>query len=220
MPSMQIGERGRDRSNSVSSSINESHSGGGPVASISPSSSSESTAQQSIDMLFETSEEKLAWEPVKPPQVLGELLDSRYMLPLIFPSDPRMLGALPGKMLYTDEEKLERRKSATPSVGSSSASYISRGSMTWRSRDRKIREVGISTLQWVDGIRSASRWGRPSQDVDDDESDEEDHHPPSYSSDDPNPYEELRIDTRITPLTRKPSTRGKGKQSLGETTPI
>ena len=43
-------------------------------------------AQHSIDNLFDRSHSQSEWEPAKAPQVLGELLDSRHMLPLFLPS--------------------------------------------------------------------------------------------------------------------------------------
>lgn len=175
-------------------------------------------------MLFERTQEKSAWEPAKPPQVLGELLDSRYMLPLLFPSDPRMLSALPGKTTAMEEAQRERRGSVQLNVETRSvsrASFGSRGAMAWRSRNRRLREVNIGTLQWVDGVRSAARWGRP---VEPDEDDKYERKPSPYSSDDPQSYDdELRIDiaSRVAPLTRKPSGKSKGRASLGgETTPV
>jgi len=172
-------------------------------------------------MLFERTQEKSSWEPAKPPQVLGELLDSRYMLPLLFPSDPRMLAALPGKIPLSDDDNRETRRNAqlTGESRSASRASVEGRAMTWRSRNRKLREVGIGSLQWVDGVRSAGRWGRPVE-PDEEHNDEEDH-PPQYTSDDL-VDEELAIVTHITPLTRKPSGRSKGRPSLGggDTTPV
>lgn len=172
-------------------------------------------------MLFERTE---FWEPVRPPQVLGELLDSRYMLPLLFPSDPRMLAALPGKVPLIEQDKVERRRGVRVAPDSRSSSRIGngdRGTMVWRSRNRKLREVGIGALQWVDGVRSAARWGRAPE-PGDEEVDDDDNQPHSYTSDDSTVNDPaLRLDTHTTPLTRKPSGRSKGRTSLGgETTPI
>jgi hypothetical protein len=164
-------------------------------------------------MLFERTQETPPWEPAKPPQVLGELLDSRYMLPLLFPSDPRMLAALPGKIPLSDDSKRETRQEPNGKWRTTSLASVENRRMTWRSRNRKLREVGIGSLKWVDGVRSAARWGRPQ------EPDGQTH----YASDDSNPSdEELGIITHITPLTRKPSGRSKGRSSLGggEITPV
>ncbi|KAJ6621651.1 DIL domain-containing protein [Mycena sp. CBHHK59/15] len=209
----EIGERDRDREGSVSSFATESQSISGQTPSI---ASSESSAQHGIDMLFERAQEKSSWEPVKPPQVLGELLDSRHMLPLSFPSDPRMLSALPGKLIFPDDR--QPNAPATPDSRSASrASEGSRGAMPWRSRNRTLREVGIGTLQWVDGVRSAARW-RHWANADDEEM-------RSYTPDNSDPNDgELAVNTHITPLTRKPSGRSKGRPSQGgeaeEITPV
>ncbi|KAK7059043.1 hypothetical protein VNI00_001667 [Paramarasmius palmivorus] len=184
----------------------------------SASSSSELTAaQEGIDLLFATHVEKANWEPVQPPKVLGELLDSRYMLPLVFPSDPRNIGAVPwleGVDGDVDSARKQKRlsKGSTMSGGS--------GGMTWRRRDRKIREVGSSALKWVDGL-NAGKWGRPITDeeaggADGDEDGEGAGHQEEVSEEEQD--ETLRI--RVTPLTRK-SSRGKGRPSGGgDTTPI
>jgi hypothetical protein len=165
-------------------------------------------------MLFERALEKSSWEPVKPPQVLGELLDSRHMLPLSFPSDPRMLSALPGRLIFPDDRH-SNAHSTPDSRSSSRASEGSRGAMPWRSRDRTLRQVGIGTLQWVDGVRSAARWGRLTN-PDEDEL-------RSFTPDNAE-VQELTVETHITPLTRKPSGRSKGRPSQGgeaeEITPV
>lgn len=202
-------DRDRDEDGSLSAYVNESISGAaGRTPSISTTASDASNSRQNIDILFGNAQEMLTWEPIKPPPALGELLDSRYMLPLLFPSDPRMLTALPGRMALKGgvyEEK-DSHHNVTP----------------WKFRNRKLREVGVGTLQWVDGIHSAARWGRHVE-LDDDDEDDEDQEPPLYTSDDANVDDvtELRINTHATPLTRKPSGRSKGRQSFGgDTTPI
>ncbi|KAJ6575026.1 DIL domain-containing protein [Mycena capillaripes] len=196
---------------SVSSFATESQSIHGPASTPSIASSEGSNGQHGIDMLFEKTQEKSSWEPVKPPQVLGELLDSRHMLPLVFPSDPRMLSALPAKLIFPDDKPPHTPLPTPDSRSSSRASEGSRGAMPWRSRDRTLRQVGAGTLQWVDGVRSAARWGRLTNPDDDDDDAE---------------LEEgvLTVDTHITPLTRKPSGRSRGRPSQGgeaeEITPV
>lgn len=188
-------------------------------SSASVNSSETSAAQQSIDMLFDKSRDKSAWEPAKPPQVLGELLDSRYMLPLLFPSDPRLLAALPGrKSLYADAQR-EPMLSANPLSRSSSRARIkSGGPLVWRSRNRKLREVEVGILQWVDGIRSVARWDKPI-DTGGEEEDKEDWQAFDDRVGDVDNIA-IKINTHVTPLTRKPSGRSKGRPSIGETTPI
>ncbi|KAJ7071109.1 DIL domain-containing protein [Mycena amicta] len=198
-------ERDTDR-DSVSSFATESHSNSGIASTPSIASSESSMGQHGIDLLFERTQEKAAWEPVKPPQVLGELLDSRHMLPLAFPSDPRMLSALP--VLIDDKPT---NALLTPDSRSSSRASEGPGNMQWRSRDRTLREVEVGTLQWVDGIRSAARWRRVVNPA------EEEEFGDGVES------ESLKVDTHITPLTRKPSGRSKGRPSQGgdaETTPV
>lgn len=202
---------------SVSSSVTESQSitGRGQTTPSVASSENSAAAQHGIDMLFERAQEKSSWEPAKPPQVLGELLDSRHMLPLSFPSDPRMLSALPGKLIFPDDKHHSTPYSTPDSRSSSRASEGNRGAMPWRSRDRTLRQVGVGTLQWVDGIRSAARWGRLAN------PDEEE---VRSSSPDETEGQDLTVNTHITPLTRKPSGRMKGRPSQGgeteEITPV
>lgn len=192
------------------------------VSERSVAPSVEINPQQSVDSLFDKTLDVTLWEPTRPPQALGELLDSRYMLPLLFPTNPRLLAALPGKEMLLDDSK----RFSLQSLSSSSDKSTSRGSDTpaslaWKLRNRKVREVGIGTLQWVDGIRSASRWGRPVAHDYEPES-EDDHLPPQTTEDQEEDATELTIhvNTHITPLTRKPSGRSKGRPSMGETTPI
>ena len=165
-------------------------------------------------MLFDKTQEKSAWEPAKPPQVLGELLDSRYMLPLLLPSDPRMLGVSPGKSTASDAK--EKRQSGQPPIEGRSASRASagnRGAMAWRTRNRRVRELGLEALQYVDGIRSASRWGRVVENYEDSDGDVRHE---VWSDGDQEGYGSNTIVDRITPLTRKPSGRSKGRPSMGE----
>ncbi|KIM48286.1 hypothetical protein M413DRAFT_62585 [Hebeloma cylindrosporum] len=214
----EIGERDWDREGSVSSLMNDASSVSEP--SIAPSV--EVSPQQSVDSLFDKTFDVTLWEPTRPPKALGELLDSRYMLPLLFPTNPRLLAALPGKKIFLDGSK----RFSLQSLSSNSDKSSNRGSdpptsLAWKLRNRKVREVGIDTLQWVDGIRSASRWGRPvAQDYEPEG--EDDHLRPQASEDEEQDAAEstIQLNTHITHLTRKPSGRSKGRQSMGETTPI
>lgn len=161
-------------------------------------------------MLFDRGQEKAAWEPPAAPDALGELLDSRHMLSLYLPSDPRLLGAFPGKRPFVDDDLLPNGRSA------SRASQ--RGAMAWSLQSSKLREVGLRTLQSIDGAVSTVRWYRP-PDPEPEEEDEEAPPPPPYAPDDPNADpEELRVATHLTPLTRTRSTR-RGKSST-DATPV
>ncbi|GBE77775.1 hypothetical protein SCP_0106570 [Sparassis crispa] len=213
----EIVERERDRDDNVSRSPSL-HDVSIASDSVSVTTSHEtSAAQRGIDALFDTTQEKSSWEPMKAPEPLGELLDSRFMLPLLLPSDPRMLGALPVTRTNPDEERRNNARLSLDSTATTTSrgSFGSRGAMAWRLRNRKLREVGVTTLQWIDGSRSAARWTRPV------ELDEEvEGPPPPYSSDDPQSSHgdlEPALVTHLTPLTRKPSTRSRGRASVGST---
>jgi len=87
------------------------------------------------------------------------------MLPLVLPSDPRLLSAVPGNAVTGKKEKRESALLTPNGNGSfpeersvSRASAVSRGAMAWRSRGRKLRVIGIETLEWVDGVRGLGRW--------------------------------------------------------------
>ncbi|KAG9051555.1 hypothetical protein FS837_004065 [Tulasnella sp. UAMH 9824] len=53
--------------------------------------------QRLIDNLFDPEHPKSEWTAPKPPEALGELMNSRYMIPLIFPSDPALIIASPSR---------------------------------------------------------------------------------------------------------------------------
>ncbi|KAK0198200.1 DIL domain-containing protein, partial [Armillaria mellea] len=94
-------ERDREREESLSSSLNDSMDQSMQSVSFS-SDSSDLPPNQNIDVLFED-DITASWEPPKPPQVLGELLDSRHMLPLLFPSNPLMLAAISRPLSLPDD---------------------------------------------------------------------------------------------------------------------
>ncbi|PCH33875.1 hypothetical protein WOLCODRAFT_135367 [Wolfiporia cocos MD-104 SS10] len=207
----EIGERDRDREDaaSVSPSLHEDHTPSGRTSPVTQSQES-SNAQRNIDALFDRTWEKSSWEPASAPEPLGELLDSRHMLPLLLPSDPRMLGALPASRSLSDDEKQHNPRLSQDSTASR-ASFGARGAMAWRLKSKKLRDVGVGTLQWVDG---ATRWTRPAET--NGEEDEDWEQPPSYSTDDDADTDSegegaLKVQTHFTPLTRKPSARGRGR---------
>jgi hypothetical protein len=147
---------------------------------------------------------------MKPPQPLGELLDSRYMIALLFPSDPKMLAVFPKKLSFCESVRMTNGDDSASSRQSFDSQKSSRsgmsqdgptgGIMFWRCRNRKIREIGMAALQRIDGAVSASRWGNPVDPRftdDDDEGDKGNLNPnginrdgkektlhPSYSADD------------------------------------
>ncbi|KAK0208095.1 DIL domain-containing protein [Desarmillaria ectypa] len=202
----EMGEREKDREREESLSLNDSMDQS--IQSVSFSSdSSDLPSNQNIDVLFDKEDRTASWEPPKPPRVLGELLDSRHMLPLLFPSDPRMLAAISRPLSFPDNSKMKLPSSVLTSDSRSDSNVTVESRCMWRARHRKVRQVGIKTLKWVDGVRSASRWGRLIPDDEDIDSSEEE--------------TELKAETHVAPLTRKPSGRTKGRASHGgDTTPI
>src|SRR6267154_787548 len=110
-------------------------------------SSETPAAQQSIDILFDRSHSQSEWEPVKPPQVLGELLDSRHMLPLFLPSDARMLAATPAKQVVTEYGERASTRPSVNALSASQASSLDGGAMKWRCRSKTVRNVNFETLQ-------------------------------------------------------------------------
>lgn len=200
----------RGREGSVSSFIDD---GVHTMAGRASTSSEALVSQQNIDIFFGVPQEILAWEPVRPPAALGELLDSRYMLPFLFPSDPRKLTAIPKTSPFSEDEMGEKRyslDSAQPNTDVGQQVH----ELCWKLRNRKLREVGLETLEWVDGTRSAARWTRPVE-CEEDGAEE----PSPFLTDDQTPgEEELRI--KVTPLTRKPSGRSKSRFSGGGETAV
>lgn len=216
--SSQISERDRDEE-SISSFVNDTAS---VQSSIMPS---DVPVCQNIDVLFDRTFDKSLWEPARPPQALGELLDSRFMIPLLFPSDPRLLAALPGKQIPLKDGK----KSSTQAFTHTQSHKIlnSNGAthgLSWRSRNQKIRDVGVQILRWVDGASSAAKWGRslpPEFEF------EREDGPNKSLNPDPRNVEaadaDLEADShefQATPLTRRPSGRAKARYSISDISSI
>lgn len=181
-----------------------------PSLPSSESISDNLAAQKSVDMLFDRLQGKSSWEPAKPPEALGEFLDSRHMLPLFFPSDPRMLAALPGKLPKTGVESKPDGKSA--GSAETPASVGSRGPLDWTLGGKKVREIGVGMLAWVDGVAYTSRWTRPTEIEPDDEVER--------MPEGPDPDENLTLNPNtlaplggITPLMRRKSSR-RGRSSI------
>lgn len=170
-----------------------------------------SASAHNIDLLFDRTFDKTIWEPPKAPQVLGELLDSRHMLPLFLPSDPRRLSASPVKTHVPD---YARRLTGFDVRGVGPMN--SQGPMEWKCRSSRVRGISTKTLRWIDGLAPSSSRTRPLE-----------VHYTDYGGDEssstPSDIEDLRIDTtnipraasQSTPLTRKPSARSRGRLSLG-----
>ncbi|KAG1862195.1 DIL domain-containing protein [Suillus subluteus] len=195
----EMGERERER---------ELEDGMASEANASFNASSETFAvQHSIDNLFDRSHSQSEWEAAKAPQVLGELLDSRHMLPLFLPSDPRVLSATPEKRVVSGYCERAGARTAAHARNASQASTLDGGAMKWRCRSRRVRNVDFETLQWVDRFRTKPQTfqlPRPTR--------------PRPLSD---AIDDLRINTDVphtvlhgTPLTKRPSARSRGRLSL------
>ncbi|KAI0053337.1 hypothetical protein FA95DRAFT_1579463 [Auriscalpium vulgare] len=202
----EMGERDRERED-ASSIMNDTSS----YKTSSSTSTEVYSAQRNIDLLFDRDQDATPWEPAKPPEVLGEFLDSRHMLPLLLPSDPRMLSASPKRPPIWHDDKHNSGSMSADFRSASRSSRRSSGSIPWQSATKRLREVGLETLQWVDGIGSAARWTRP---VEPEGPEDEDDEPVTYVPDDSGEREGLVIETnvrRVTPLTQKPPLRNKGR---------
>ena len=89
----------------------------------------------------------------------------------------------------------------------------------WRLNCRKLREVGLRSLQRLDGARRTAQWGRTAGYEEEGEQLEQLSEPHQVNGDDEEV--ELGIDTPFTPLNRKTSAKARGRyNSIGETTPI
>lgn len=110
-------------------------------------------------MLFDRSKDKASWRPQQPPEVLGELLESRYMLPMLLPSDPTFLAAVP-------RDSRRNSKINSIAIGSqgareSRASSMEGSSIPWSLRCRQIRQIGVEVLDSLEGLEEQrGRWTR------------------------------------------------------------
>lgn len=115
--------------------------------------------QMQIDALFDRDRSKSEWLPPTTPEPLGELLDSRYMLPLILPSDPILLAAMPVKRFrgkldspHLDSEGRSISRASQASSGATDA-------LAWRTQLTAIRDVRVNLLDIVDyGWFAERRW--------------------------------------------------------------
>lgn len=126
-------------------------------------------AQQGIDTLFDRGIDKAQWVAPRPPDVLGELLDSRCMLPLVLPSDARLLAVVPAGQVAADASGV-----APPLNGMSKRNSGSRSprkapsvsAMEWEPRVKMARDVRVELLDSVDGVYSLLRRTQVDPEVD------------------------------------------------------
>ena len=209
----QINERERERERDIDENSVTDQSAFTKTPNISTTNTS--AMQHNVDLLFDRTFDQSSWESAKSPQVLGELLDSRYMLPLFLPSDPRVLSAAPVKRHIIDFTKRTLNHPPEPRIPSRTGIVRSMG---WKYRSHRVREVGVDTLRWLDSFQP-SRWARSGYMESSSLGNGGDSPPLSPVSDTQDP----RINTNVvqpsphsTPLTRKPSTRSKNRTSLLE----
>ncbi|EIW86798.1 hypothetical protein CONPUDRAFT_161452 [Coniophora puteana RWD-64-598 SS2] len=204
----EMGDREREREEYEDSVSHDE----APNSSSRPESSIEiDVAQRNIDLMFDKSAEKSDWEPSRPPQALGELLDSRFMLPLLLPSDPRMLAASSRKTAIIDHGRSTHPQPFNDARSVSTVSTTDKGLMLWSLHSRRVRDIEASLLRWVDGTRTSARpLPLPTSadlDVEDDSKD------PSLSDNSElGSHDDVVV--KVTPLTRKPSAR-RGRPSTG-----
>ena len=156
---VQIRYRDRDRDDSNSSDAHDQSSI--HERSLSSSSIESSSAQKNIDLLFDRNHDKSKWQPHDPPEALGELLESRYMLPLLLPSDPRLLAAVPGNTLTRNVSNRNEAVDGRHQASSRPRSYS--GAFEWYSRCRQVRKVKVDILSWIDGASETTHWVRRSE---------------------------------------------------------
>jgi hypothetical protein len=202
-------ERERDDASSILNDNVSLH-----AFSTSSASTEVFSAQHNIDLLFDREEDTTSWEPVRPPEVLGEFLDSPYMLPLLLPSDPVMLSAMPKMPAFWQNENIANGMS--DSRCPSRASKRSAGSIPWLIMTKRLRDTSLSILRWVDGAGSYARWVHP---INLEVPEEEEYDGETLPSNpiDLDSGQEIDVspssDRRVTPLTRRPSLRTKGRAS-------
>lgn len=159
----KINERDNDYESNISSTVNDSSEGTSGDSASAVSERSESF--RDIDSLFYRKQGRVKWYSPRTPDVLGELQDSRYMLPLIFPNDPKLLSAISPARKRISKRAVTQNSAAAIveqerdwSRAPSRASSVDRKSVPWKSRSRQLRSIGIETLEWVDNVRGQGKW--------------------------------------------------------------
>jgi hypothetical protein len=133
------------------------------------------------------------------------------MLPLLLPSDPLMLAALPGKVRAL--RVFDRSPLLSPSPSEAGLALDDDAVLRYVLRSRKLRDVSLDTLRWVDGSR-AMMWTHhvdfeTDQTVEDEETGNAD------------PDQTLQVDVEnISPMVRRRSERKGRENSVYEQTPI
>ena len=212
----------RDREYDDDSSSNGSYQDGATPLDRSFSTSSVETvaAQNNVDSLFDRSQSKAAWKPPRPPEVLGELLESRYMLPLLLPSDPRYLSAAYGPPLKPSLGSPKSSKSMEMTNGRSrSRSPRTSSCLEWVSTSRRMRQVKVDLLDRLDGNLGLERWSRLSAAIAEDDEPVDNSGSASesvLSIQDTYAQDQESSHVRLTRMARAPSSRSKhGRNGTG-----
>ena len=176
------------------------------VSSRSRCYSTDQPSSNNVDFLFIESTGKNPWAPQQPPEVLGELLESRYMLPLQLPSDPTMLATV-AKAFPGNDGPLESNGSPGRVL-------------QWFVRAKQLRQVRVDILDWLDGSAGFERRSRRQKDVSfaDDLLSEIDNSSSSVVDHD-GAYQgaETHDNVQLTRLTRSASSRSKqGRIRVGQ----
>lgn len=172
-------------------------------------------SRSNVDLLFDKSFDKSEWMPQQPPEVLGELLDSRYTLQLVLPSDPRMLSAIVSRkadhvhetdLKNRDRVLLARDHTRTPS----NARTAHRRVLDWVTIERRVREVGTDILDCIDGYSGIGRWRRRAHaDTQDEEATEGVRSRRTSGSDGSDEERERHNHLHLTHLARAASSRSR-----------
>ncbi|KAG8931066.1 hypothetical protein FRC01_001883 [Tulasnella sp. 417] len=120
--------------------------------------------QRLIDNLFDPEHPKTDWTAPKPPEALGELMNSRYMIPLIFPSDPALIAASTSRdalhppAIYTAGMDSTTILPVTPvPAGKSGAGSLAMLRTTDSSQSRSSSRASHASKASVSSISSISR---------------------------------------------------------------
>lgn len=189
-----MGDRDKDYDDddSLSSEAPDANVSTSRDRSLSINSIEDSLGQYSIDLIFDRVRGRSEWLPQQPPEILGELLESRYMLPLLLPSDPRMLAAVPSR---SSEQRILKDEIRS----ASKVQFTSTGVLDWVTKGKKIRSVRVGILDWLDGSVGVGRWTRR---MEADTQDENDSVRIQGSESSPSNDDETEREPNHVPLTR------------------
>ena len=122
------------------------------------------SGQSNVDLLFNATANKSEWKPRQPPEVLGELMESRYMLPLSLPSDPRLLSAVSRRRPDREDSSYPNDSDRSSLDGVAASVSRIRSShcrvLNWVTKSKRLRHCGPDMLDCIDGSSGLGRWVR------------------------------------------------------------